>query len=256
MIKTAILICNCRDVIRNLFHDEKIHQILDGFDLDIYLLDDICSLALKERAIFEKIELGYSHKIILACYPRAVENLFLQFTIQFTNYRVINHRETINSDCLERILQEESIPEGKARFSAIESNLNVPSWFPVIDRSSCTLCGKCARFCLFGVYAFTDKKLEVVNPLACKNLCPACARSCPSSAILFPKLNEGGVIAGAIPDEFHQKVIIGEGNITARLSQRNQLHQSVLKSGFLRQADEERNKALEEMKKINTSKND
>ena len=97
---------------------------------------------------------------------------------------------------------------------------------------------------------YSNKKLKVVNPLACKNLCPACARTCPSFAVMFPKLAEGGVLAGAIPGELNQPVVVNEGKLAARLSQRNQLHRSVLNSGFLQQAEEERRKALNEMKNL------
>ena len=66
---------------------------------------------------------------------------------------------------------------------------------------------------------------------------------------MFPKLAEGGVLAGAEPGKTVQPVTMNEGNLAARLSQRNQLHRTVLNSGFLQQAEAERRKALDEMKK-------
>jgi len=72
-----------------------------------------------------------------------------------------------------------------------------PRWYPVIDYSRCTNCRKCVDFCLFGVYALSDGRVAVSNPDNCKNGCPACARTCPRRAILFPHYFADAVIAGA-----------------------------------------------------------
>lgn len=249
MNKTAIFLCQCRDVPENQFHKESTRQLLSGFDADVFVLDDLCALALHERSFFKEIEETYTDKIIMACYPRVIDNLFLQNEITFSNYSVFTHHELGDEKQLAQKLADLGISSGKARFSEHKSSLAVPSWFPVIDQSRCTHCGKCARFCLFGVYSYSEKELKVINPLACKDLCPACARTCPSLAVMFPKLAEGGALAGADPGKTVQPVIQNEGNLAARLSQRNQLHRSVLNSGFLQQAEAERRKALDEMKK-------
>ncbi len=68
-------------------------------------------------------------------------------------------------------------------------------WYPVIDPARCTGCGTCESYCLFSVYAAGPSegavegrggRVRVVSPLACKTGCPACARLCPESALLFP----------------------------------------------------------------------
>ena len=67
------------------------------------------------------------------------------------------------------------------------------AWYPVIDNNRCVDCGKCADFCMFGVYAFEEKKVKVVKPSGCKTDCPACARMCPANAIIFPKSTEANI---------------------------------------------------------------
>jgi len=71
-----------------------------------------------------------------------------------------------------------------------------PRWYPVIDDSQCTACLECVNYCLFGVYAIgPDSRPFVDQPDACRDGCPACARVCPSRAIMFP-LYEDQSIAG------------------------------------------------------------
>ena len=54
-------------------------------------------------------------------------------------------------------------------------------------------------FCLFGVYALSDGNVVVSNPDNCKNGCPACARTCPQRAIIFPHYFADAAIAGSSP---------------------------------------------------------
>ena len=70
-------------------------------------------------------------------------------------------------------------------------------WYPVVDRGRCQTCMECMNFCLFGVFGLdTAGKLLVEQPDACRNGCPACARVCPSGAIMFPE-HENQAIAGS-----------------------------------------------------------
>ncbi|MFO8012903.1 MAG: ferredoxin family protein [Phycisphaerae bacterium] len=71
------------------------------------------------------------------------------------------------------------------------------AWYPVIDYDRCVSCGQCAEFCLFGAYDVdSGGRVRVAHPAKCKLNCPACARVCPKSAIIFPKFPDGGPIAG------------------------------------------------------------
>jgi len=90
------------------------------------------------------------------------------------------------------------IPDGGISGGQVERLDEVlkPRWYPVIDTSQCTACLECVNYCLFGVYAINDESRPFVNqPDSCRDGCPACARVCPSQAIMFP-LYEDRVLAG------------------------------------------------------------
>jgi hypothetical protein len=71
-----------------------------------------------------------------------------------------------------------------------------------MDSSRCINCQHCLQFCLFGVYELNAAgQVEVRNPDQCKTGCPACARICPQSAIMFPLHEKDAAIAGA-PGQF------------------------------------------------------
>ena len=77
---------------------------------------------------------------------------------------------------------------------ALRTGYGTP-WFPVIDRARCNGCGTCADYCLFSVYAADNnlppnKKIRVTMPQYCKVGCPACARLCPTGALIFPFCHE------------------------------------------------------------------
>jgi ferredoxin len=46
-----------------------------------------------------------------------------------------------------------------------------------------------------------DDRVRVMNPANCKNNCPACARNCPSEAIIFPKYGRSPINGGAEQEE-------------------------------------------------------
>ena len=166
--------------------------------------------------------------------------------VNMGDFDVLNFRDLSPKEIFSELETKYQITQGEARYEVETTKLEVPAWFPVIDESLCTLCGKCARFCLFGVYSFNKKSLKVVNPLACKNKCPACGRTCPVSAIMFPRIGEKSALAGAEPDAVSKTA--GEEGLFVMLNDRNRNRKNIFRQGLLQQAEDERRKALEELK--------
>ncbi len=75
-------------------------------------------------------------------------------------------------------------------------------WFPTIDYERCTNCKQCLSFCLFDVFGVDQNDLiQVRNPANCKTDCPACARVCPTVAIIFPKHAEGPINGDVVREQ-------------------------------------------------------
>ena len=255
MEKTCILFCNCGAGVITSAKSEQIRSILGTLEADLYQLDDFCGIVLNRKDFIEAIDKKYTRKIMVACYPRAIKNLLAQNGLALSGLEVINFRELSVSEIASKLRNDYSFAEGKVAETLVESGLDVPAWYPVIDQPLCIDCGKCFKFCLFGVYTFGGKKLKVVNPLACKNNCPACGRNCPTSAIIFPRLKEVGVLAGAEPGTESQfKGMANNTNMISTLNQRSAMRRNIFRTGLMEQAEAERMKALEELKISNANK--
>ncbi len=101
-------------------------------------------------------------------------------------------------------------------------------WFPVIDFERCTNCLQCLSFCLFGVYGVgQDQRVTVRAPENCKTNCPACARVCPETAIIFPKHKAAPINGALVPSVEGERVkvdissLLG-GDVYSRLRSRTQ----------------------------------
>ena len=218
-------------------------------NVDLFQMNDFCGIVLNQQDFIREINQKYETKVIIACYPRAIKNLLAQNNLELSGLEVMNFRELSSSEIISKLQNEFLVAEGKASETYVESGLDVPAWYPVIDQPLCTNCGKCFKFCLFGVYSFSNKQLKVVNPLACKNNCPACGRNCLSSAIIFPRLKEAGVLSGAEPGtDLQKKGIMMDNNLISTLNLRSAQRRNIFKPGLLELAEAERQKALEEIK--------
>jgi NAD-dependent dihydropyrimidine dehydrogenase PreA subunit len=252
MDKTCILFCNCGAGVISAEKSEQIRAVVKSLDADVFQLHDFCGIVLNRKDFVEEIDRKYSRKIMVACYPRAIKNMLAQNGLALSGLEVLNFKELLAEQIGQKLRADFAVQEGKANEQQVESGSDVPAWYPVIDQPLCIDCGKCFKFCLFGVYTFDNKKLQVVKPLACKNNCPACGRNCPTSAIIFPRLKENSVLAGAESGtEVKPKGLAADINMISTLNQRSAMRRNIFKAGLMEQAEAERRKALDEMKKNN-----
>jgi Pyruvate/2-oxoacid:ferredoxin oxidoreductase delta subunit len=155
---------------------------------------DLCELIAKDpEALKDYLK---QSRTLAACHPRAIKSLFNLAGIELPEEMpIVNLRKLDAAKALEEIqpgtATEAPMMEDPKPRTAWKA------WFPVIDRERCTNCGQCLAFCLFSVYEKDIQgRVGVKNPQNCKTDCPACARVCPSTAIIFPKYPEGGPISG------------------------------------------------------------
>jgi len=221
----SILICQCAE--RGLVNVDEASSLVAHEEA--VLIPDLCRAAAAKDPI-----LGTPFSQIHACHPRTVRALF-----EFSGHplpdsvKLINHRTTPPHP------QTPTPP-----------NSPPPAWFPVLDYSRCTACGQCFEFCLFGVYEKTQEgRVVVAHPESCKNNCPACARICPETAIIFPKVGESPINGAEISDEDSAKAnvrinvdeILGD-DVYAALNARKQKRCSLLNQKKLEKALAEREK--------------
>ena len=128
--------------------------------------------------------------------PRATEILLRQHRLWSNQHRAWNLGSGEATDLWQAIAP--SLGAGAGGTTHVYSTPTAPRWHPVIDLDRCTHCGQCQQFCLFGVYELDDAgRLVVAKPDQCKPGCPACARVCPHSAIVFPLYDRDPAISGA-----------------------------------------------------------
>jgi ferredoxin len=246
-----VVFCNCGGEIVGREIKESALRFLKNAKGNSLIISDLCGLCVSDRPTVENILVDNEQTLVIACHPRAVKKLFgySGYDGSFENVTFLNLREVSLDEITSTISSysvDESIP-----ISEMHSEAEWPSWYPVIDFSRCTACGQCADFCLFGVYEKTDGKVNVVNPKGCKNNCPACARICPQTAIIFPKYKQGGAISGSdsIDEVAEQQRLQQDMNsilgndIYKALELRKAKRQSIIKDDAMRKAIEERDRA-------------
>lgn len=209
---THILYCDCAfaEIIPAATR-EALSQSLEESSVNLMRVDDLCGLAARKDPLLKEIA-QQSELTIIACYPRAVRNLFLAAGVELPpDTKILNQR----SDSAQSIVNALTSTDFKKTCSCSSDNQQpdqqttlqqdrqsewIP-WFPVIDYEMCTNCKQCLNFCLFGVFGTDESgKITVKNPANCKTNCPACARVCPRVAIIFPKHDSDPINGAAITD--------------------------------------------------------
>lgn len=248
MKKNVLIYCRCSAGIISEQKQNEIAGLMKEADTDVVELQDLCAFTVNEKEKLAEINSKYEQKTIVACYPRAINAMFNQNKIGIDNYEVVNYRERSVQEISEEIKKQ--IPSENPVYEIVKNSLEVPAWYPVIEESRCIYCGKCAHFCVFGVYKFSKKNLEVVEPLNCKNNCPACGRTCPTSAIIFPRLKENSVLSGAEPGTEEPKPATQtQGGLFVMLNERNNNRRNIFKQDMMQLAEDEKRKAIEELKR-------
>ena len=190
-----ITICACAS--RTFIDKEKVTQLAAAAKhagMDVEIVSDLCELC---ETKIEKVH-EIAQTTIVACHTRAVKSL-MAFVSE-------PHCQSIDLRCLslEDVLQAlgiaaapaDAADEWKEQIATFPSKLGEDAWYPTLDKDACAECGKCLEFCPFGVYEMVNDRVTVVHPQHCKNNCPACARQCPTSAIIFPKYDRSPINGG------------------------------------------------------------
>ncbi len=200
-----IIICACSS--RSFVKKETIAAVASAIeqqtDYTLQIEADLCNTFINRTISGETPS---DTPIILACHSRAIRSHLKDTLIR--PELIINMRNKSVGTILKELnlLPDSEKDPVKSKYMemlhALPHNEGKDAWYPVIDKDRCTDCGKCHDFCLFGVYTYIDQEIKVVNPQNCKNNCPACARMCPSKAIIFPKYDKS-YINGGMEEEEH-----------------------------------------------------
>ncbi len=199
-VEKHIVFCNCQGSNTDRTKTEKIKQYLQTLPVRVTVLSDFCGLAATKAGSLNGLFSEKEEVIILACHRRTMTLLFesiSSITGELPAPAYINHINSETEYIENEINKFLSSYSGRQTTTEISEDSGWPSWYPVIDYNRCTACGQCADFCLFEVYEKTPGRVNVINPHGCKNQCPACARICPATAIIFPKYKNGGAIGGS-----------------------------------------------------------
>lgn len=200
-----ILYCHCANT--HLVSDQARADVLRALEESgepFLAVADLCERAAQGDPLLKKLAAGPVR--IVACYPRAIRWLFafggapLGKDAVIHNLRTQPAEEIIAALGMADAKAATKKPRGKTQPAVSAADLApkppgewIP-WFPTIDYDRCKGCRQCVAFCMFGTYAVTDEgRVRVAQPAKCKTNCPACARVCPESAIIFAKYKDGPI---------------------------------------------------------------
>ncbi|PTN08235.1 ATP-binding protein [Mangrovibacterium marinum] len=203
MRNKKITICACTS--RSFIDKNKVALLateLKEKGHEVAIIADLCEMVMSRSNDLAEV----AETEILACYPRAIQAQMDWLNLPTNKLHDIrnNEADAILSEfdiVFDQANSKEADPPIIDQIKGLPSAPGADAWYPIIDKSKCTNCGKCHDFCLFGVYTIENKAIKVVQPQNCKNNCPACARVCPSKAIIFPKYAKSPINGGTIEEE-------------------------------------------------------
>ena len=201
-----ITICVCAS--RTFIDKDKVSRIAAAAKkagIEVELVGDLCELCEKKDKKVAEI----AQTTIIACHSRAVKSLIAYAagqaseSCQYVDLRSLSVEEVLKSLGIDPAADADA-EEWRQQIAAFPQKLGEDAWYPTLDKDSCAECGKCLEFCPFGVYEMVNDRIAVTHPQHCKNNCPACARQCPTSAIIFPKYDRSPINGGK---ELQEKAI-------------------------------------------------
>jgi Pyruvate/2-oxoacid:ferredoxin oxidoreductase delta subunit len=252
-----IIFCNCGSDKISRERLQSIENDLNNANINITKISDLCAVSALNAGKLKGVFRENEEYLIIGCNTRSLKLLLEKAHIETgkQSLRFINFFESDDEDVRKEIssFSIQGDYTNQAQVEEIENSTGWHSWYPLIDYSRCTECGQCADFCLFGVYEKTEGKVSVINPRGCKNNCPACARICPQTAIVFPKYKQGGAIGGSdVIDEISEQIrqaedinSILDGDIYSALEQRRKKRRSIIIDEAMNKAIKERQDALD-----------
>jgi len=206
-------VCACAS--RSFIEKEKVTEIAASLESEGYsvtIIPDLCRKMMQASSDLPEI----ASSAIFACHPRAIRshlnrlNLVADTVLDMRNNSCGEIFNQLNIQSCNSTGQECSREIFQKEIEAFPVECGTDAWYPVIDKERCSECGKCMDFCLFGVYSSENGHIKVVKPENCKNNCPACARICPSRAIIFPKYDKSPINGGLNEEEHFAPDVMDE----------------------------------------------
>jgi len=224
-----VLFCRCSntDFVTDA-ERRKLQEALSGRGIEIAVVDDLCERAAARDPALKQLA-GKGELTVIACHPRAVKWLLAWADSEPAGRMdVLNLRAGLSDAVIGALPGETGTGENIAASPSSDSTDAGARWFPVLDYDRCVNCKQCISFCPFGVYSLDENgTVRVTKPGNCKDQCPACARMCPSVAIIFPKVKDTPINGDVVTDEQVErrkaeavKERLKEGDIHSILAQR------------------------------------
>lgn len=238
---TKLILCGCKERHKiNKSSVDDIQQLLTNEKIAYTFIEDLCGHVANNRIEIAN-DSDIDETLVIGCQPKALKNLIERGGIdtskkQFKYFHI--DKFDYNS------LENNSFEKGEITTIAYKNEWK--PWYPVLDYDLCTHCQKCLNFCLFGVYKLSDEgKVVVENPENCKDLCPACARTCPTNAIVFPKHHEAPIDGGEgiftdEPEDFLNQIQENKDIYAVLAKRRKASGVSLFKADQLKIAEQER----------------